>query len=100
KGHIDALSYPFHFGTGNLLLDAFGLSVHTISNVTTGSTAHHGTNDGAKGRISFSYIVPDDSTDNGAATCSDCGSFLGVVCVFHGITAQNKAQGHKCRYTF
>src|SRR5690606_15918658 len=99
EGHVDPLAHTLDLGPGNLFLYAFGLTVHPISDIPSGGTAHHSADNGAKGGVPAAHIVADDPADHGATPGTDCGAFLGFVRILHGITAHQKAQGHKDRYT-
>src|SRR5690606_26370768 len=49
EGNVDALPYSFHLGSRQLFFNTFGLPVHSIADISSGSTSYHGADDGAQG---------------------------------------------------
>src|SRR5690606_4893347 len=99
EGDVDAFPDPFYLGPGDLLLGAFGLSVHPVSNITTGGAPYHSAYGRAQGGIPTAHIVAGAAPDDGPAAGAHAVPFLGVVRVFNGITAQDQPQGHTYCHT-
>src|SRR5690606_36319681 len=99
EGNVDALPYSFHFSSRQLFLNTFGLPVHSIADISSGSTSYHGADDGAQGSVSTSDVVTDDSTYDGSPSGAYGSPLLGPICVFYRIAAHDQAQNHNCGHT-